>query len=158
VNIIIHNQQSDLSIPVDSVISLVSELLEHKHIQTDEIIFHFVNEIKMQKLHSQYFNDPSSTDCITFPIDDPNERNLEEMHILGEAFICPKSALLYAEQNHLDPFDEISLYIIHCILHLIGFDDTSEQSALIMREEESNCLAYAKRHGLMLQNPLLNRC
>jgi probable rRNA maturation factor len=108
----------------------VSFLLKELKISTDEVIFHFVSEKKISSLHKKFFNDPSPTDCITFPIDPPGEKNIG-FHLLGEAFICPKTAMKYA-----DPQREIFRYIIHCILHLIGYEDVQVDERRRMKRKE----------------------
>ena len=108
----------------------VSFLLKELNISTDEVIFHFVSEKKISLLHKKFFNDPSPTDCITFPIDSPKEKK-QGFHLLGEAFICPKTAMKYA-----DPNKEIFRYIIHCILHLIGYEDMQVEERKRMKRKE----------------------
>ena len=101
---------------------VISCLLKELRISTDEVIFHFVSERKICQLHKEFFNDPASTDCITFPIDPPDAEK-SASHVLGEAFICPLTALTYAKLHKSDPYEELCRYIIHCILHLIGYTD-----------------------------------
>lgn len=89
----------------------------------------------MCDLHQQFFNDPSPTDCISFPIDDK---------ILGDIFVCPKTAIDYAARIKKDPYPETALYIIHGILHLLGFDDLEAPKRRIMRKKEKQCMAHSK--------------
>src|SRR5690606_19498576 len=96
-----YHTQSDLKVTSEHVQLLTETVLEFKNVLTDEVIVHFVDEETISELHDQYFNDPSSTDCITFPIDglDPAP---EGEHILGEIFICPQVAQSYAKENLTD--------------------------------------------------------
>lgn len=114
-------------------------MLKELGISTDEISLHFVTEPKICKLHEEYFNDPSPTDCITFPMDGI-EYKKNAYHILGEAFICPKTALIYAKNAGIDPYEELYRYVVHCILHLIGYDDINPKDRAKMKRKENSCL------------------
>jgi probable rRNA maturation factor len=125
-------------------------LLEELHIQTDELHFHFVTDKALRQLHATFFNDPSSTDCITFPLDPVGETL--PYHALGEAFICPKTALLYAKQHKIDPYEELYRYIVHCLLHLMGYEDTEPAARSKMKKKEGSCLKKLLQAGLCVKN------
>ncbi len=124
----------------------VSYLLKELRISTQEVIFHLVTEKEISRIHEDFFNDPSPTDCITFPIDAANEEIIPH-HVLGEAFICPKTALDYAKQHRLDPNTELYRYVVHCILHLIGYDDLQADERAKMKRKESACLKKLLQNG-----------
>lgn len=124
-------------------------LLEELKVSTDEFIVHFVSEFKIRLVHKKFFNDPSSTDCMTFPID-PHKKKKGSYHVLGEAFICPKIAINYSERHQIDPLEEVYRYITHCILHLIGYDDIQTTERTRMKSKERACLKklYDAKHLL----------
>ena len=70
----------------------------------------------------------------------------------GEVFVCPEVALKYAQKHHLSPFKELSLYIIHGLLHLLGYDDQDPTSILIMHDEEKSAIGYLKQKGALLHD------
>ena len=108
-----------------------------------EVAIYFVGVRKITRLHAKYFNDPTPTDCITFP--------LLDNQLLGEIFICPKAALDY---NPKKPYEETTLYIIHGLLHLLGYDDIESKKRIRMRREEKRLMALVKKHRCMIkENP-----
>lgn len=117
----------------------ISFLLKELKVSTDEVSFYFVSERKICQLHKEFFNDPTSTDCITFPLDPPDEKK-EAYHVLGEAFICPLTALTYAKLHKINPHEELYRYVIHCILHLIGYTDVDPKERAKMKRKEKACL------------------
>lgn len=127
---------------------VISFLLKELKVSTNEVSFYFVTERKICKLHKDFFNDPTSTDCITFPLDAPHE-NSNSFHVLGEAFICPLTALNYAKLHGIDPHEELYRYIIHCILHLIGFTDIDPKERAKMKRKEAACLKKLIREGFI---------
>jgi len=149
VEIIVYQDQSDLLIDESSVEDVVREVLSFKKIIHGEIIFHFVTKEHITDLHGQFFQDPTPTDCITFPIDDIAS---EQSPILGEIFICPKVGMEYCKKN---PYSEITLYVIHGILHLLGFDDLNEKDRLEMRKAENEVLTHLSKKNLVILSPNL---
>jgi probable rRNA maturation factor len=127
------------------VVFFLFELLQ---IKTDEISFQFVSEKRISQLHAHFFQDPAPTDCITFPIDSiPYKPNGH--HLLGEIFICPKIAKQYAEKHRINPFEELCRYVVHGILHLIGFEDKKPGLRTQMKRKENACLKRLKQKGLL---------
>lgn len=148
-NVTLYNTQKDLLISTESVEKLVLELLKYLKISCDEIIVHLVSEKKICLVHKKFFNDPTSTDCISFPIDSPHEQQTPPV-ILGEVFICPKVAIQYAKKNQLDPYEEASRYLVHGTLHFLGFDDIEPDDRAVMRAKEDACVLFLKEKKRLL--------
>ena len=91
---------------------------------------------------------------MSFPIDPPSE-DRDFHHVLGEIFVCPKVAVEYALENDLDPHKELTLYVIHALLHLIGYDDIDESDRKKMREEEKRCLSIVEPFSLKPKKKLV---
>jgi probable rRNA maturation factor len=115
--------------------SLVQSVLQYQTSLCREVSIYFVTERRICDLHLEFFNDPTPTDCISFPIDSD---------LLGEVFVCPKTALRYSTKHSLDPYEEVALYVIHGILHLMGYDDLEPSQRRIMRKKEKLCMAHCK--------------
>jgi probable rRNA maturation factor len=113
---------------------IVAALSEKLSLQLPEISIYFVSKQKIAQLHDEFFDDPTPTDCITFP------------H--GEIFICPAVAVEYAKMHLLNPHKELTLYIVHCLLHLTGQGDTTPAERRTMRRKERAALAFLAREKL----------
>lgn len=133
------DNQSDLKISSRCAELLIETFLEFKNVKTDEVFVHFIDQSAICKLHEEYFDDPTPTDCISFPIDAPGLQGSGH-HILGEIFICPKTAIEYGNSHQTSPYLELSLYLVHGLLHLLGYDDLEDEDEKIMREEEKKCM------------------
>lgn len=140
----VYNRQKALPLSPSSVRRAVVALSQFLSISCDELSFYFVSEKAISKLHAQHFNDPTPTDCITFPIDSS---------YLGDIFICPKIAMLYAQKKNLDPFEETLLYIVHGLLHLLKFDDIDPKQRSCMRKKEKSCMRHLNKLKVSL-NPI----
>jgi probable rRNA maturation factor len=146
VDVHIFDQQQDLAIPHNTVIAIVNEVLRNEGKKCDEVVIHFVDTQTICELHSQYFNDPSTTDCISFPIDDTDGIGY---CVLGEVFVCPKTAIDYATAHQSTPYKETTLYIVHGLLHLLGYDDLGEAEQK-MRTAEKLHMKNLEKHNLIL--------
>jgi probable rRNA maturation factor len=145
-NIQVFKKQKDLKISSKSVKALVQAVLTHeKAADWEEVSIYFVTEKSICQLHDEFFQDPSSTDCISFPMGVDGT--------LGEVFVCPKTAILYAEKKGLDPYQETALYVIHGLLHLLGYDDLEEKTRRVMRKKEKSCMRHVNDLNISLRQP-----
>ncbi len=142
------NHQQDIILNEENISRIVNEILRLEGVKTDEVSINFVDMAMICKLHEQYFNDPSFTDCISFPIDSGSEG---PYNILGEVFICPLAAIEYATKSGFDPYDETLLYLVHGLLHLAGYDDISDEDAKEMRHAEKRHLERLRKLNLDLR-------
>jgi probable rRNA maturation factor len=70
-----------------------------------------VSDEVIGQVHEDFMGIPGATDVITFD------------H--GEIVISAETAANYAKQHGHSVDDELALYIVHGLLHLNGFDDTT---------------------------------
>ncbi len=141
------DEQSSLEISQKLIKKQSKAILDKEKIKTDELILHFVEEKIIKKLHLKFFNNPNPTDCITQPIDRPSNKK-SGYHILGEAFICTSIAKKNAKDFKTSPYYELTLYIIHTILHLIGYDDINKETIKIMRKKENFYINLFKKKNI----------
>lgn len=146
------NSQKDLLIDKQQVKNLFTLLLSYKRLHIDAMEVHFVTDRRMKKEHADLFGDPSSTDCMTCPIDDPYAPD-SDYCFLGSCLICPRTALNYASSTGKDPYEELSLYCVHCFLHLIGYEDNAPQPRKNMRSQERVLMRHLRNHQALLKRP-----
>lgn len=145
-NVEVSNRQTDLPIGEDNIQRIVSEIVTFENQQAHEVSVNFVSKDEICRLHEEFFGDPSPTDCISFPIDGP-----EEMHyrVLGEVFVCPQAAIEYGG----DFYEETTLYLVHGMLHIMGYDDLEEADIETMRAAEKRHMVHLKALNLILSHP-----
>lgn len=142
-NVGISNRQKDLPLGEDNIQDIVSEIVTFEKQQAHEVSLNFVSQDEICRLHDEYFSDPSPTDCISFPIDGPLET---DYRVLGELFICPKAAIEYGG----DPYEETTLYLVHGLLHLMGYEDDTEEHIAAMRAAEERHMRHLRSLNLLL--------
>lgn len=141
----LYNRQRDLPLPRKEVKEAASSVLSFLQSPCQEIALYFVSVKEISRLHAEHFDDPSPTDCITFPLE-----MSEEDGFLGEIFVCPRVALEYAARRNLSPLKETLLYVIHGLLHLHGYDDLEPKLRRAMRKKEKACMDHLR--GLSFWN------
>ena len=92
----------------------------------DEIVVLLISERRMAALHRRFLNKPGSTDVITF------------QH--GEIFISVSTARQHARQFGTSTAREMQLYIVHGLLHLLGYDDQTSGQRERMRAAETTVI------------------
>lgn len=124
---------------------------------------HLVGADEMACVNETFLNHTGSTDIITFDHSNaergmrsadggsgnpkPETRNPERLH--GELFICLDDAVAQARAFRTTWQAELGRYVIHGILHLRGYDDTTPAARRRMKREENRLLsALARRHPL----------
>jgi len=139
-NIYIRNSQRTIAISLSSAKRVIAFLLEQSG--ENGMALSFVGKAKISSLHAQFFDDPSPTDCITFPIREPE--------FLGEVFVCPQVASEYVKSHGGNLYDELTLYVVHGFLHLLGFDDIEAADRKKMRAEEKKWLKLLEKNNLAI--------
>lgn len=146
-NVLLTNTQKDLRVSKNAIAAAIDLLAAYKRVKCRQIAIHLVTKKKIADLHDQFFQDPTPTDCISFPVDDP--QNEAEDSILGEIMICPRVAIEYAKQRGLNPRREFFLYLVHGFLHLLGYDDLDPRSRATMRRQEKQCLVLLEKKKII---------
>lgn len=135
------NSQRKVAISTPSAQKVIEFLLYKS--KNCEMALHFVNKSTIAKIHKEYFDDPTPTDCITFPFKDPN--------FLGEVYVCPEVALEYISLHGGNLYEEITLYIVHGFLHLLGWNDQTESEKKKMRSLEKKWMKKLAKNKLTIR-------
>ena len=108
--------------------------------------FIFVEDDEMTELNWQCLEHEGTTDVITFDYFNDEDGFFDEDSAL-EVIIC----LDFANREGVEREDssyaeEITLYIVHSLLHAAGFDDLCEEDRLVMRQQEDRVMTALKNN------------
>jgi len=98
----------------------------------------------IRDLSNEYLGRDAPTDVISFPLEDldwPGGYASNNGGINGEIIASAERALEQAKAIHGNPEAELLLYLVHGLLHLIGYDDRTPQDAKRMHAREDALLA-----------------
>ncbi|RDB31566.1 rRNA maturation RNase YbeY [Candidatus Similichlamydia laticola] len=133
----VENSQRDLVLCFRDLPTLVKRVLREVRVSASSVTLYFADIESICQLHAQFFGDPFPTDCISFPLHDHCSPPFR-CSLLGEIFICPRTAVDYAQEKGKDPYEEVLLYLVHGLLHLSGFEDQSSKGrdAMLLKQEK----------------------
>lgn len=104
--------------------------------QIEEINYIFCTDEYLLKINQEYLNHDYYTDIITFD----NRDNIEDP-IESDIFISIDRVSENATDQNV-PFDvELKRVLAHGLLHLIGYNDKTEEEEQLMREKEEAYLS-----------------
>ena len=95
------------------------------------------NDAKTQRLHEQHFNDATTTDTMSFPL---NELSPDGDYYLGDIVVNYDQLKKQAAELSVPEKEELARLITHSALHLLGFSDGDDKSEKLMRQSENNVL------------------
>jgi len=130
----INNQQSAVAIDADRLRRAAQTILEEEGLAEAVVNIAIVNDATIHDLNRRFLDHPEPTDVLSFLLDDQN--GLE-----GDVIASAETALRSAEQFGWSADDELLLYVIHGLLHLVGYDDLDAASQAEMRGRERYFLA-----------------
>ena len=120
-------------------VEILTCILQSEGVESGDISIVFGDKKLLQDLKNKFFNINHTTDVIAFRLNEYQEKNIE-----GEIYIC----LLVAKENaeYFDePYEkEIARLIIHGGLHLIGYNDGTENERKEMQKLEDIYLKELK--------------
>ncbi len=109
-------------------------VIEKHNKSTGSINIIFTSNGYLLSVNKEYLNHNYNTDVITF------EYN-EEMLISGDIFVSVEQVKINAESFSNSFEKELNRVVIHGVLHLLGFNDSTPGEKSVMRGEEDKALA-----------------
>lgn len=113
---------------------LISDIIENAGKNAGDINVIITNDENLRKINVQFLEHDYYTDVITFNY---NEKDL----INGEIYISADTVRENSKEYEVTFNSELTRVIIHGVLHLIGFDDKTDELRSEMRGHEDHWLA-----------------
>ena len=140
-------KQSDLSVGVSDLqkvlrIStvrleqLVRRALVSEGISRAEIGVVLVDDVRIAALHKQWLNKSGPTDVLTFNLSD----STRDAPLQGDIVVSTETARSCSRRFGSTPRQELIFYVIHGLLHLTGYDDTTPAQSRAMRARERSLM------------------
>jgi probable rRNA maturation factor len=160
-NIAVANRQRTRKINLRLLKKIANALLTELEIEKAEIGICLVAVPEMTRLNETFLKHKGSTDVITFdyglgvPPSGGSKRGVvpaqnnrlkpghQTLH--GEIFVCVDEAVLQARKFGTSWQSEVIRYLVHGVLHLLAFDDSSAGARRKMKREENRRLREITR-------------
>jgi probable rRNA maturation factor len=125
------NRQRIVRVAAPWLERIVRRALAAEAVDRADISITIVTDRQIGRLHGEWFDDPSPTDVITFPLSEPGDDTLA-----GDIVVSAETARRRGREFGWTPREELAYYAIHGLLHLTGHDDTSPGRRRAMRARE----------------------
>jgi len=100
----------------------------------------FVNDKKIKNINKKFRKNNKTTDVLTFVNFIKNNKNENETYC--DIFFSAETIKKDAKKNLLNFYDHITHLIIHCFLHVNGYDHKKKSQFMKMKELEEKILLY----------------
>jgi probable rRNA maturation factor len=131
----ISDTQDHLHVAPGELTDLVRTVLTAEGHRRASISIAVVDRAAIHAINRLHLGHDWPTDVISFPLSGPSDPVLA-----GELVVSAETATATAAEIGAEPRDELALYVVHGLLHLCGYDDTSEPEAAAMRRREDELL------------------
>lgn len=131
--VIISSTQNALRVPRKKLAELVQFLSRAEGVRVAAVDIAVVNSAEMTGVNRRFLDHRGDTDVISFDLTDQGGQGLSIQLV-----ICGDVAVRQAPHHGLKPQHELMLYVIHGLLHMMGYEDTTIRGGARMhaREEE----------------------
>jgi probable rRNA maturation factor len=140
IEIEVSDTQAHMQVNHADVIQLVRQVLLAENRASASISIALVDNDTIHRLNRLHLGHDWPTDVITFPLSGPGEPALS-----GELVVSTQMAVATALEVGSEPARELALYLVHGLLHLCGYDDSSEADSAAMEQRQTHLLESLAR-------------
>jgi probable rRNA maturation factor len=131
------DEQDALIVDLDRVRTVCERILTNNGVYSGKINVVLVDSETIHQYNVDFLQHDYPTDVISFPSEDRRG----EGYLEGEILACTEVAKDRSAEFGWSAEEELMLYVVHGMLHLVGFDDVKPEQQAVMQEQERNFLA-----------------
>lgn len=142
----ISSSQNTLSIDVRGLTRAIERALQIEQVASAVLSVSIVDDQAIHRINREHLQHDFPTDVISFQLhfagigdaldESPSELRAVGAMIEGEIIASAEMAAEMAASGQWTPMNELTLYVIHGLLHICGYDDLSAEERAIMRTRE----------------------
>ena len=137
----IKNLQKKVPIYPRRIKKAILKTLSKKRIKkSGEITVCFVSDCKIKAFNLKYLGRDNPTDVIAFNLSGQGKQDKISADIAISAYRAIDNAVIFGTS----PLFELYLYVIHGVLHILGYKDYTKNDKLLMRKKENKLLEALK--------------
>ena len=141
--ILIKNQQKIIKLNQGKTKGIIKKVLQHLKVdEKTEISVLFTDDKFIRSLNNKYRGIDKPTDVLSFNLQEGAFKTpeVESDKLLGDIIISVETAQRQADALNHSMEKELTVLLIHGLLHLTGYDHEKGKDYKVMREKESEIL------------------
>ena len=120
--ILINNEFPEIKVDARKIEQQIGKVLTSLDCNEHEISILFIGDQRIRDLNHQFRDIDLPTDVLSFPQILAGELEVPGALVLGDVAISLETARCQSEEHGLSFEEELTLLLIHGILHLLGYD------------------------------------
>jgi len=145
----ITNLQTFVSLEPGWIEGIVRQTLAAEQVEWAEVAVAVLDDDAIHAVNREHLQHDYPTDVISFLYEAWPKREHHSnatglrgsgLSLDGEVLVSAETALRMSQQMDWSPQAEITLYLVHGLLHLCGYDDLTQPEQQIMRARERDIL------------------
>ncbi|MBN1917870.1 MAG: rRNA maturation RNase YbeY [Verrucomicrobia bacterium] len=165
---LISDPQTALDLDPESIRALVDFVLDAEGApEAIETSIVFVDDAAIAELNVRHLGHDGPTDVLAFPLDEAPPRfavnehadtdpALDQPALLGDVVVSTERAIAYCRDHGGDPIEETAVYLVHGLLHLLGYDDLTGSEYVRMHGRQAELLRHAAESGIVLRGRVVH--
>ena len=130
-----------VDIDSDLLKAVMKSVLQGEKKEYDSVSVLFVSDNEIRKMNKDYLGHDYSTDVISFPLNDEQEK------LEGEIYVSYETTKINSLNYSVSHSSELLRVVIHGILHLVGYDDSTDSQKEEIKMKEEYYLQLAEISG-----------
>lgn len=135
--VVIHQAHASLRLDEAAVRAAVARVLGSEGFTVADLSVVLTGHAAVRALNRDWLGHDYDTDVVSFPLD---EAALERREVDGEVYVDLDTAAERAPEFGATFGDEALRYVVHGLLHLLGYDDATDAGRARMRGLEDHYL------------------
>ncbi len=157
--VLISDSQAAIELDAESVRALVAFVLEAEgapeHVEVSVAI---IDDAAIAALNARHLDRHEPTDVLAFPMAEAPAAAGgpagPTAGLLGDVVVSAERAVAHCREHGGNPVEEVALYLVHGLLHLLGYDDLGEPERGRMRARERALLRQAAEAKVVVRGRL----
>lgn len=144
--VLVDNLQKKVEVDKERVKALAERVLAEENADPAyEVSVALIDKETMRALNSRYRGINAPTDVLSFSTSEGKSFFVSPVSILGDVLICPEVAAANAKKFGHSFGEELSLLVVHGVLHLLGYRDESEEERKVISDRQKELLIRLRK-------------